>query len=220
MGDTGRFPNAPVPDLSKAVRDCVCTPEVPTLRAAHFDRCGTECWFLTNEGNDPIDTELLLPIKCEIGSYDMWNGRAEKIVSESADEGRKLRLQLSVRESILLFACTEKEYEELDNPIVSKLTLNPLFKLEEELEDEVKKVYRTVVKITEDDLKKDSIQICLNAEEMVEMKINGKKAGVQFWAPQRFEAKEFLYTGINDVEITVTGSLANLYGKKYVSYGL
>ena len=55
---------------------------------------------------------------------------------------------------------------------------------------------------------------------MVEMKINGKKAGVQFWAPQRFEAKEFLYTGINDVEITVTGSLANLYGKKYVPYGL
>lgn len=220
MGDTGRFPNAPVPDLSKVVRDCVCTPEVPTLRAAHFDRCGTECWFLTNEGNDPIDTELLLPTKCEIGSYDMWNGRAEKIVSEAADERRKLRLQLSVRESILLFACTEKEYEELDNPIVSKLTLNPLFKLEEEMEDEVKKVYRAVVKITEDDLKKDSIQICLNAEEMVEMKINGKKAGVQFWAPQRFEAKEFLYTGINDVEITVTGSMANLYGKKYVPYGL
>ena len=57
---------------------------------AHFDRCGTECWFLTNEGNDPIDTELLLPTKCEIGSYDMWNGRAEKIVSESADEGLSL----------------------------------------------------------------------------------------------------------------------------------
>ena len=124
----------------------------------------------------------------------MWNGRAEKIVSEAADERRKLRLQLSVRESILLFSCTEKEYEELDNPIVSKLTLNPLFKLEEEMEDKVKKVYRAVVKITEDDLKKDSIQICLNAEEMVEMKINGKKVGVQFWAPQRFEAKKFLYT--------------------------
>ena len=74
--------------------------EGPNTSCSTFDRCGTECWFLTNEGNDPIDTELLLPIKCEIGSYDMWNGRAEKIVSESADEGRKLRLQLSVRESI------------------------------------------------------------------------------------------------------------------------
>ena len=102
----------------------------------------------------------------------------------------------------------------------SILILKPEFTLKEEREDEVKKVYHAVVNITADNLENDRVQISLNAEEMAEIEINGKKAGVQFWAPQRFEAKNFLYTGMNDVTVTVTGSLANLYGKKYVPYGL
>ena len=220
IGDTSRFPEAPAADLSKAVRDCICVPETPTLRVAHFERYGTECWFLTNEGNEPIDTTLILPTEKKIGSYDLWEGKAEKQNSELTGRSRTLKLLLQVRESVLLFACTEEEYKDLPDQPSSILILKPEFTLKEEREDEVKKIYHTVVNITAEDLENDRIQISLNAEEMAEIEINGKKAGVQFWAPQRFDVKDFLYTGINDVTVTVSGSLANLYGKNYVPYGL
>lgn len=220
LGETERFENVPEANLEHAVRDCICEPEVPTLRTAHFDRFHTECWFLVNEGNELIDTTVLLPTQQEIGSYDLWNGKARKQISELTEEGRKIHLNLQVRESLLLFACTEEEYKELKESCDSKLVLQPEFELSEEREDEVKKIYHAVVEITEKDLENESIQIQLNAEEMVELEVNGKKTGVEFWAPQRFEVKEFLYTGMNDIKVTVTGSLANLYGKKYVFYGI
>lgn len=60
----------------------------------------------------------------------------------------------------------------------------------------------------------------IDAEEMAELWVNGKFAGVSFWNKHRFDLKGLLRPGGNAFRLVVTGSLANRYGKHAVPYGL
>lgn len=220
LGDISWFPEAENRGMEKAVQDCICIPETPELRAAHFDRFDTECWFLVNEGNEPITAEVLLPTSKQIGSYNLWNGKAHKKKSEKMEKGRRLFLELPVRGSILLFACSLAEYECLADAAEDSLELKPVFTLIEEKEDRIQKIYRAVVNISEDEILHREINVSFEAEEMAELTVNGKDAGAEFWSPQVFEIKRFLHKGKNELEVTVTGSPANIYGDKYVWYGM
>ena len=62
----------------------------------------------------------------------------------------------------------------------------------------------------------EEIRISLEAEEMAELAVNGQMVGAEFWAPQVFEIKEMLQPGKNELDVIVTGSLANLYGNRCV----
>ena len=74
--------------------------------------------------------------------------------------------------------------------------------------------------ISEDEILHREINVSFEAEEMAELTVNGKDAGAEFWSPQVFEIKRFLHKGKNELEVTVTGSPANIYGDKYVWYGM
>lgn len=52
----------------------------------------------------------------------------------------------------------------------------------------------------------------IEAEEMAQLAVNGKPAGVSFWSPHRFRLDGLLQEGSNELKLTVTGSPANRYG--------
>ena len=220
IGDVSEFPEAKDMGIGKAVRDCVCVPPLPELRVIHFEKLGIECWFLVNEANKPLEAEVLLPTEKLIGAYDLWTGKSEKLETEKEKNGRSFRLKIPVRGNMLLFVCSKEEYELLPEPASDILQIQPQFIQVREDEDNVRKIYHAVLDVSEKDLLHDEIRISLEAEEMAELAVNGQMVGAEFWAPQVFEVKEMLQPGKNELDVIVTGSLANLYGNQYVWYGM
>lgn len=220
LGDLSEFPEAEGMGIDNAVHDCVCIPEAPGLRVAHFERFGTECWFLVNEANEPLETELMLPTQKRVGAYNLWEGKAEKTEGAVIEDGIRMLLKLSVRGNLLLFTCEEEEYQQLPDKKKNTHVLCPAFELIAEREDEVQKIYRAEVYLTEEELECEEIKLSLDAEEMTELTVNGKDAGAEFWSPQVYELKPYLQKGKNELIVNVTGSLANLYGNRYVWYGM
>lgn len=220
IGDISKFPEARYLNDRQVVSDCICIPSMPELRVVHFERLETECWFLVNEGNQTLQMELILPTEKLIGIYDLWCGKAAKTESEKVEKRRKISLEIPERGSLLLFICSEEEYDFLPDPVSDILKISPQFILIQENEDKVQKEYQAILNISEEELSHKEIRIYFDAEEMVELTINKKFVGAEFWSPQVFEVKDFLQPGKNELEVTVTGSLANIYGNKYVWYGI
>lgn len=220
IGDISKFPEARRLNDRQVVSDCICIPSMPELRVVHFERLETECWFLVNEGNQMLQMELILPTEKLIGIYDLWCGKAAKLESEKVEKGRKISLEIPERGSVLLFVCSKEEYNLLPDPVSDVLKISPQFILIQENEDKVQKEYQAILNISEEELSHKEIRIYFDAEEMVELTINKKFVDAEFWSPQVFEVKAFLQPGKNELEVTVTGSLANIYGNKYVWYGI
>ena len=216
-GDISQFKKVVNPQKPKYLTwpnkacDCFCNPPCPNLRVAHFNRLGTECWLLVNEGDQAIETRLTLPTVQSVASYDLWNGKLAKVDNF---------LNLPVCGSLLLFACKDSKYQDLPDKIENMITLKPDFVLEKEDEANVIKTYHAKLEITDDELDHDQIKICIHAKEMATLTVNGEFVDVGFWPPQEFEIKEYLHKGSNHLNIQVTGSLANLYGKRPVWYGI
>lgn len=220
LGEADVFPGVPHPMAEQLVPDCRCDPAQTELRVCRFIRAECECWFLVNEGETAVRTRIELPTELPIGRYDLWSGTASREETARTTEGRLLRLELPRRGSILLFACPEQEWEGLPSPVNEYLIPCPEFLPVSHDPEKVRREYESTVEISPDEMDRPSLVLELEAEEMAELYVNGSLAGVGFWPPQRFELKQFLHSGENTLRLVVTGSLANLYGKRAVSYGL
>lgn len=225
LGEDGLFPGVPRFEAcdafgaSDALRDCVCTPPHPQLRTARFERAGQMCWLLVNEGEDALAGDITLPTDCPVGQYDLWTGAASRVEAARTAQGRTLRLALPRRGSLLLFACSQGDWEKLPAP-ADEYRL-PAADFQESGHDpaEVRRSYEARLAVTAGQLAHGSLVLELEAEEMAELYVNGVFAGVGFWPPQRFELKPFLREGENTLHLVVTGSLANRYGDRAVPYG-
>ena len=82
---------------------------------------------------------LILPTEKLIGTYDLWTGKAVKSGAEKDEKGRRFLLEIPIRGSMLLFACSKEEYEFLPECVLDILEINPQFILVQEDEDKVQK---------------------------------------------------------------------------------
>lgn len=214
------FPGVPRYAAAVVAPDCRCFPEAPKLRCAYFVKDHTSCWFLVNEGNEPLHTALTLPTGQSIGAYDLWNNDVVRETAIRTESGMQLDFHLPVYGSILLFACTEEEYARLPERCASYALSCPSFTQTADDPVAARKTYRSQLQVSAAELSHPSLTVTVNAEEMAELTVNGRSAGVRFWAPQCFELQGLLHEGDNELLLTVTGSRANLYGKRPVEYGL
>ena len=218
--DECRFVNVPRYAPEKVVPDCVCDPAQPKLRCARFTKDGMECWFLVNEGNEPIHTSLTLPTQLKIGAYDLWNATTVQRPSTPTENGVTIDFSLPVHGSMLLFACTAAEYAQLPAPHSVYALPCSMFELADADPATAKKFYRAHITISAADLSHPSVTLTTHAEEMAELTVNSQSAGVGFWSPQTFTLDGLLHEGDNELTLTVTGNMANLHGKHPVWYGL
>ena len=209
LGSDDLFPGV-THEISAANPDCRLALPQPELRVAHIIRCGVECWFFVNEGEEDIRTEVELPTDKQIGQYDLWSGKACRF------DGC---LQLPCRGSLLLYAVSGADYDALpikDSPVFLPA---PDFTLVSEDIQPAKKRYQASIIVTEEMLNASSVILEIHAEEMADLSVNGRSAGVEFWSPQRFDLRPLLQTGRNLLQVEITGSPANRYGRP-VPYGL
>ena len=195
--------------------DCRCDPPQPKLRVRHFRRCGAECWLLVNEGEAPIRARIAFPGAARLGGYDLWAGRAFRLC-----EGDTAALELPRRGSLLVFACGADDWAALPPMPAAVLLPEADFRLTAEDPDAVQKIYEADYTVSAAQLAAGSLRLPVQAEEMCELRVNGRDAGAVFWSPCSFELKGLLHPGVNRLRLTVTGSLANRYGLRPVPYGL
>lgn len=225
VGEKNQFPSIPHLDLtgeqiSESLRDCTCIPACPNLRTAHFIRLGTTCWFLVNEGNESLRTEVAFSGSRLLGRYDLWRGKAYQITSEVRNSTTYMQLKLAPRESILVFSCSLSEYQKL--PILPENYQIPCpeFVLKQHDRKKIQKIYEADLNVSKQELLHPYVTISIEAEEMAELFINEKFVGAAFWSPHVFELTKFLEVGKNKLRLVVTGNMANRYGKIPVFYGL
>lgn len=212
IGPEALFPS--VPHTAEVVApDCLCEPAQPDLRVAPLTWEGLPCWLLVNEGEGDIAAQLTLPYQGRLGMYDLWNGAGYRIETENNENGVSIALSLPYRASLLIFACGE---EEAELPILPRLPkAQPVFSLDHEDQSACQKVYHATLPPCDTDA-----EICVDAEEMAELYVNGEFCGVSFWTPHRFRVPFSRTRGRPaDLRLIVTGSRANRYGRP-VWYGL
>lgn len=219
LGDEeNRFPGVSG-DMRRIVSDCCCNPPEPELRCTHVTRDNTECWFLVNEGEEEINTQITLPVTGRLGSYDLWTGRSYAVKAEQKGKTVCAGLSLPRRGSILLFSCTDEEYKKLEEPVRAMEILQPAFVLQKEDTMQFRKNYTAQAVCSASEASEKELILTVEAQEMTELKVNGVSAGISFWSPHRFELQGLVHEGINHLELEVYGSPANRYGKA-VPYGL
>ena len=175
---------------------------------------------MVNEGNEPLCTTVTLPTRAKIGAYDLWDNTARQQPCAQVENGMQFTLELPVRGSRLYFACTEDEFLAL--PALSGICELPVpaFTLLRHDPARVQKVYHATLAVTPAQLAQGRLRLTVHAEEMAELTVNGTAVGAAFWPPQQFYLEGALRPGNNELLLTVTGSLANLYGERPVPYGL
>lgn len=210
LGPEDLFPEVPH-DVRAVPPDLRCAVPQPDLRCARILRCGRQCWFLVNEGEADLDTPVSLDAVGRIGQYDLWTGAASRFSGT---------LRLPRRGSILLFICTEEEWGALPEEEEEVIPLPaPEFSLWLEEPARIRKIYRASLTATPELLAGRHAVLEVRAEEQAELSVNGVEVGVGFWSPQRFDILPFLREGENDLQLSVTGSPANRFGRP-VPYGL
>ena len=195
--------------------DLQCDPPAPDLRAAKLCFRDRTLWMLVNQGGEAIETVITLPVRERIGAYDLWSGEKQKAAGWETESGRQLSLHMERNESLLLFACSEEEWNRLPEPPADGLAVTDAdFTLTSDDPERIRKVYTADIACGGRDL-----TVTVNAEEMAELHVNGRFFGAAFWSPQRFrvpaEGRERLR-----LRLTVTGSPANRYSSVHIPYGL
>ena len=210
LGPEGLFPTVPH-NMAGIAPDIICDPPQPLLRCARFIRAGRACWLLVNEGEILLQAEAELPADGPFGQYDLWQGRAARLITCRS----RFTLRLERRESLLIFTCESMEEWEALPEKESIPSVSPAFTLTEEDAAACQKTYTAA-------LPENAVDLCLTfqAEEMAEVYVNGAFCGVSFWNPHRIRVPgELLSQKKNVLRLIITGSPANRYGKP-VPYGM
>lgn len=202
--------------------DFVTDKPCKNLRAAHVVKNGADIYFLTNEGTEHLSVSASVPVKGKGYLFDLWYGRLYPAKVSQLDNGEgfesQVNLELEAYESVLLIF--SEEAEEIDGYVTSgereiiTISADTLQQVSHN-PDKIQKTYKSVY--TADTIK-ETIQVI--GEEMVECYCNKEFAGVSFWNPHRFDIGGFIKEGENELELVVTGNIANKYSGKAVDYGL
>ncbi len=188
---------------------------VPDLRVSAIVKNGVKMWFLVNEGEEDIKTEIATEGTGTWIKADLWRDRWVRAMGRKEEEKNWLSLQLKRRESLLLLLDEEGSFAETLPMEKEKQYLSVSFRL-------VKHDTALYCKYYEGSYqgKGDDLYLALRAEEMTECYVNGKLCGFSLWSPHEFYLSPYLKDGDNRIELRVTGSAANRFGKHQISYGL
>lgn len=204
--EADRFVGVPH-DAGSVTPDLCCEPEAPLLRCAKIVRCGVTCWLLVNEGEQNLQTQVRLFTDEKIAQYDLWHGSAARWHGT---------VTLPPRGSVLLFTCDAKTWEALPEPICYTNVCVPHFVETQHDPKTAKRVYTAT--LTLEDVPEHPA-LTLQADELVELTVNGTALPPSFWSPHSFDLTGIVHQGKNECILTVTGNLCNRYGRP-IPYGL
>lgn len=195
-------------------RDIYTQIPCPDLRCSHIVKDGVDVFFLTNEGEEEINTQVSVLLKGALVSMDFWTGAVRDISCNENLGKTEFNLSLKRRESLLVIVDSEREAKSFEEK--KKTYINPDFKLILENQEEFTKTY--CAKVRCDSV--ENIYIKAKGEEMAECFVNSQFAGFSLWNDHEFYISPYLTDGENTIEIKMTGSAVNRFTEHKKNYGL
>lgn len=214
-------------------RDVVADPPAPDLRCAHVRKNGIDFYYLTNEGETTVDTNLTVRCCGRAEWFDAWTCEFQEVRAVAAgDEGMTVSLHLDRRQSVILcidssspprFAATLPPRQEM-----TELPLDASWSLElrdrrlidippgdwstiEALRDAVGTfTYRADLDLVSSAGRRHLLDLG-EVGDFAVLRLNGKDMGVRLWPPYRWDVTDALVNGRNELAVEVTNSLANRY---------
>ena len=196
-------------------RDLETQTPCPDLRVSRLKKDGVRMIFLTNEGDDAIETQVLIEGETDLVAMDLWSGECWKVPVRTGQGKTGFDLQLGFRESLLLLL---DEKGEVDLPMKKERQYLPVeFALVDEDKKNFVKTYRGMVSL---ETVEPELWISVQGEEMVECWVNGEFVGFHLWNPHAFALSKALRPGENEILLKVTGNAANRFTDHRIEYGL
>lgn len=193
-------------------RDIYTAGNAENLRVSSLVKDGIRMWFLVNEGEESIKTEVGIDGSGNIIKVDLWSGCVNSVRSYIKDGKTSFKIELKRRESMLIILTDEdlkipetrkKFYAYIDFKLVS-----------EDVKNSVKIYTGNYFGI------KNDLYICVTADDMAECFVNGKYCGFSLWNEHEFYISPYLVDGINIIELKITGNAANKFSESRIAYGL
>ncbi len=180
------------------------TPHADSLRVTHFVKDGVSFYLLVNEGDAPIAGRLRLEGVWRAEAWDAWNG--------TVSEANLDAFYLERRQSILLCAVEKAA----DIPLTDWSRPLGDWRNEAALANFSGTVtYETVFTAAEDT---EAVLSLGRVENIAEIRCGDAPAAVCMWAP--YECPVKLQKGENRLQVRVTNTLANRWGKETLASGL
>ena len=220
-----------VADLS---RDVAIQPACADLRAAHVVKQGVSFYLLVNEGEQPIDTRVSVPVVGRTEWFDPWLNTFRLAPAKREKERIFVPLRLARRESLVLCVdpatplqagpaepAAAQQVVPIAGPwrIVDRQGkprgegLGPWEQLPG-LERFVGSLcYQARLPAAKEPGRRYVLELPAVGDWAV-LKVNGRDLGPRFWTPMTWDITEALRPGENEASIEVTDSLANRFDRK------
>lgn len=231
-----------MPAFAEKVRpDLRIDPPNPDLRYRHMKKAGVDFYLISNEGESAIQAQISVAVRGRAKCFDPWTGRFDNVrgVSPAEADGMNLPLDLGRREALIL--CVDPgQFEASPKPQTRDLDAIPV-KGPWEIVGADGKV---VAKGLGDWLKKEATKSTVGTltyktdvtlapaadrrylldagtvGDFAVLTVNGQNLGVRLWAPYHWDVTGALRDGKNVLELAVTNSRVNQFGKKRRPSGL
>ena len=210
-------------------KDIVITPACKELRTSHIVKSGEHFYILVNEGEAPVTGDVTFSAGEAVSVFDPWSGKELALKDNVLSLDRRESLIICAgknpsRKAVLHFENRygtpkreiepENWYIDSDKVKLGSWTENDKLKdfcgtvcYESEFEIDLKSVDKLILDMG-------------SVAEQAEVYLNGGYVGYKLWAPYVLDLTDYVKNGKNSLEIEVTNSLANKYGKEKLPSGL
>ena len=171
------------------------------LRFVHLSKSGCPFFLLVNEGRTEITGTLVTDQNGAAADFDPFTGNTSPMPAEMTGRGFEYRVTVPPH-SVKVIGINPDALITLAKEPAPELHLREIAGLGEDnktftCREDIKKVMLSFTDI----------------HDIADVTVNGKPAGRLLFMPYELDITEFVEPGENTVEVTVTGSMANTYGK-------
>ncbi len=171
------------------------------LRFVHLSKSGCPFFLLVNEGRTEITGKLVTDQNGAAADFDAFTGNTSPMAAEMTGRGFEYSVTVPPH-SVKVIGINPDALITLAKEPAPELHLREIFGLGGE----------NMTFTCREDIAKVKLAFT-DIHDIADVKVNGRDAGRLLFMPYELDITELTQPGENTVEVTVTGSMANTYGK-------
>jgi hypothetical protein len=171
------------------------------LRFTYLSKSGCPFFLLVNEGRTEISGKLVTDQNGAASDFDPFTGNTSPMAAEMTERGFEYSVTVPPH-SVKVIGINPDALITLAKEPAPELHLREIFGLGGD--------HMTFT--CRDDIRKVKLAFT-DIHDIADVKVNGKDAGRLMFLPYELDITELTQPGENTVEVSVTGSMANTYGK-------
>ena len=170
------------------------------LRFTHYTKSGCPMFLFVNEGLEEIKGRFVTDLSCAAAEFDPFTGKTSPIAGEMTDGGFAYELTIPAH-CAKVIGMNPDALPTLGK--TEKITIAELTALSaDRMTFDYRSADNRIVKLS-----------FTAVHDIAEVTVNGESAGRILFRPYECDITKFLHDGENEIAVSVTGSMANTYGK-------